>query len=34
MQKRKARTVKGLYHQRAEMVGSMKKAAEKAGTLQ
>ena len=33
MQKRTARTVKGLYHQRAELVGSMKKAAEKAGTL-
>jgi deoxyhypusine synthase len=33
MQKRKARTVKGLYHRRAEMVNSMKKAAEKAGTL-
>src|SRR5438067_6661029 len=33
MQKRKARTVKGLYHRRAEMLSSMKKAAEKAGTL-
>ena len=34
MQKRKARAVKGLYHQRAELVGSMKKAAEKAGHTQ
>src|SRR6185369_16204488 len=33
MGKRKARKVKGLYHRREEMVGSMKKAAEKAGTL-
>src|SRR5262245_38924121 len=33
MARRKPRTVKGLYHRRAEMVNSMKKAAEKAGTL-
>ncbi len=33
MQKRKARNVKGLYHKRAELVSSMKKAAEKSGTL-
>jgi deoxyhypusine synthase len=33
MQKQKPRTVKGLYHRRGEMVSSMKKAAEKAGTL-
>lgn len=33
MQKRKARAVKGLYHRRIDLVNSMKKAAEKAGTL-
>ncbi len=33
MQKRKARTVKSLYHRRGDMVSSMKKSAEKAGTL-
>jgi deoxyhypusine synthase len=33
MQKRKARTVKRLYDQRTNLVSSMKKAAEKAGTL-
>ena len=33
MAKRKPRKVKGLYHQRAELVSSMKKAAESTGNL-
>jgi deoxyhypusine synthase len=33
MAKRPARKVKGLYHRREELVASMKKAAQKAGTL-
>jgi deoxyhypusine synthase len=33
MAKRKAKAVKGLYHRRDEMVRSMKKAAERAGTI-
>jgi deoxyhypusine synthase len=33
MQKRKARAVKGLYHRRTDLLNSMKKSAEKAGTL-
>jgi hypothetical protein len=33
MAKRKAKAVKSLYHRRDEMVRSMKKAAERAGTI-
>jgi hypothetical protein len=33
MAKRKPRSVKGLYHQRGELVDSMKKAAKKVGNL-